>query len=438
MNDEHPDAEGRTRWPVVLLTVIGVALIASAIFLARTLDDTYGIFFAADQIGFQVSKVAHVALVKRAAFLFLLPVFGLLCDLTSRRGWLMGGAFVFGMGVMAKAAASKMPLYFVGEIGAAIGLAMALPALFALALEACWTHRVLASVAGGVLLIEAFMNNLTSSLSFKIAEASSWRWTYGLASGGVLLGAVVGGSLLLVSALMARRRFWPENRIEAPRGRWAPIVVLGLLAVALLICSVNSSAWSTIVYFMRYVLGLASASTATVFLGYRLGWIAAIIVAAPLADILEWLLGRRTRRSLARPAFVVAGIVVVCAGSALLRIADGSTGAAMAMTALGVGSGLATPSLIALLASNIKHRWWATAVSVYQVVCALGYAAASAGAGGMLNRFGYVPNLAQQSAETIAGFRIIFSITIVIGALALAFAVMAAVAQMTGRSPKDT
>lgn len=436
MNDIHPDAEGRPPWLIVLLTIIGGVLIASTIFFAQTLDDTYGTYFATDHILIPASSLGQVLLVKRVAFLFLLPIFGLLCDLLGRRGWLIGGAFIFGVSIMVKAVASTMLVYFAAEIGASIGLAMALTALFALALEVCWTHHLLASVAGGVLLIQAFMNLLLPALSLKIAEASSIRWSFGIASGGVLLATVVGGTLLLISGFMASRHRWSEHRIEAPRGRWGFIVIIGLLMTIFLIYLVNIATSSMIIYFVRYTPGLDITSIGIIFLGYKLGFIATLIVAAPMADLLEWLLGRRNQRSLSRPVFVMVGCVVFCAGSTLFRFSDSIAGATVAMVFLGVGSGLLMPSLIALLVSNIKHRWWATVVSIYQVACVLGVMMAGAGVPCMLSLIGYMPSL-EQSVETIAGFRTIFSITIAIGFFALVFGIVAAIVQMTSRSTVD-
>lgn len=436
MNDIHPGAEGRPPGLIVLLTIIGVVLIASTIFLAQTLDDTYSAIFATDHILIPASSVGQVLLVKRIAFLFLLPIFGLLCDLLGRRSWLIGGAFILGVSIMTKAVASTMLVYFAAEIGFSIGLAMALPALFALALEACWTHHLLASVAGGMLLIQAFMSVLLPVLSAKIAEASGIRWSFGIASGGVLLATVFGGMLLLISGFMARHRRWSEHRIEAPRGRGAFIVIIGLLMTIFLIYLVNIVTSQMIIYFVKYTPGLDITSIGIIFLGYKLGFIATLIVAAPMADLFEFLLGRRNQRSLSRPVFVMVGCVVFCAGSTLFRFSDSLAGATAAMVFLGAGSGLLMPSLIALLVSNIKHRWWATVISINQAACVLGIMVAGVGVPWMLSLIGYIPSV-EQSAETITGFRTIFSITIAIGLSALAFGIMAAIVQMTSRSTAE-
>jgi MFS family permease len=439
---EQTPAKGGSRGTITVLTILGLALIALAVFLTRAGDNMFGMLVATDRLGISVSLVSQAMALKRLVFLVSLPVFGLLSDLISRRASLMGGAAIFGMGLLCKAVASAMPLYLAGEIGTAVGAAMVLPPLFALALEACSTQGLLASAAGGVLLIDAVSSHLASllpSASFfqsGMAATSSWRWSYGLMSGIVLLAAAVGGALLWVSGAMARHRSWPERPVEAPRGWLWVLVLLGLLVTAFLIALASGGTHSVLYYFVRHVLQVDSPSGGGVFLASGLGFAAASLITAPLSDLLEGLPGSRARRSWARPALVVMGLAVICSGSFLLRVSGSLTEARVAMVALGSGYGLMTPSLIALLAVNTKHRWWASVVGLYEATCQLGMTVGSAGLAGMLARVGYVPNTVQ-AAETISGFRTILSITLGASVLALAAgAASAALHLLSSRSQR--
>jgi MFS family permease len=436
MSTEHTAAESGSRLAVVLLTVLGTALIAAMVFVAKSGDAMYGLFFATEHVGLRPASLAPTMMVARLVLMVSLPIFGLLSDLTNRRVCLIAGAGLFGTAIIAKALASAMPLYLAGEIAAAVGLAIVLPTVFALALDACRTYRLLASAAAGVLLIDALSSPLASSFPAKIADAYGWRWSYGLMGGMVLLGTVAGGTLLLGAGAMARRRTWPERPGDAPRGWLWVLVVLGLVITASLVSLMDAATHSISIYLARDVLQVAVPSIGRLLAAFGLGLAGAAVIAAPLTDLLERSAVSWGRGSWARPAFVVFGLAVICSGAVLLRVSSGVTETSVAMALLGIGHGVMTPALVASLAMNVRHRWWASVIGLYQAAGHLATTVGAAGAAAMLARVGYVPNGAQ-SAETIAGFRSILSIALGVGVLALVVAAASAAVHLVSRRSQN-
>jgi MFS family permease len=131
----------------------------------------------------------------------------------------------------------------------------------------------------------------------------------------------------------------------------------------------------------------------------RIGWLAAIY---PMVWGVGQLFTGALSDRLGRKWLIAGGLWVQAAGIALVALSNGFTGFAAGAAALGLGTAMVYPTLLAAISDVAHPSWRAGAVGVYRLWRDLGYAAGALVAGIAADRLGLAPAILCVAAVTFA------------------------------------
>ena len=264
---------------------------------------------------------------------------------------------------------------------------MLFPSLAAWLFESTGSHLLLTSVAAlyfGVTQLATPAGFIASAFLFE--EGTSVK--SGVAAIGLILlaGGILGMVLVGLSHVLTRHYrgdVWLDSNKGGMRRLNVAMLLISLLLIGWLISLI-------LTFFEWYAIeqaGLQSIEASTMLGAFLIASLVAF-VSGPLTDLFDWLTFRSIRRKFGRQSFIVLGLLLLCIGSGMLLFVGNAKGLMVALSVAGLGFGIFTPPLIALVVSGVSHCHWGMAMGLYLAVNSLANGLGGLVGGLAADRFG--------------------------------------------------